>query len=126
MNLDEVRHLPPVVGLDTAAQVLGMSYASAYRLLRQDKFPVPVLKLGKRYRVRTAHLMEWVGVDEAPHSLHIQVSTSNDGKASSGTVSGNVEPMTTKSGRVIVPDKTYKYKGRRVLGSQIIEERRRG
>lgn len=59
---DEVGALPVVVDLVTAASVLGMGRTAAYEAVRRGEFPVPVLHVGHRYRVVTAHLRELLGV----------------------------------------------------------------
>jgi hypothetical protein len=46
----------------TAGQILGISRSHAYELARRGEFPVPVLRIGSRLRVATAHLLEFVGV----------------------------------------------------------------
>ncbi|WP_405591256.1 helix-turn-helix transcriptional regulator [Streptomyces sp. NBC_01092] len=56
-TLDEVRRWPALVSLAQAARALGFSTATAYRLHRRDGFPVPVVKVGSRRRVRTADLV---------------------------------------------------------------------
>ncbi len=42
--------------LVTAGRAYDMSKNVAYAEARQGRFPVPVLRVGSRYRVRTAHL----------------------------------------------------------------------
>lgn len=55
--------LPPVVDMyPTAAAVLGIGRTTAYELARRGEFPVPVLKVGSRYRVVTANLRELLGL----------------------------------------------------------------
>ncbi len=59
---DEVGELPVVVDLVTAASVLGMGRTAAYEAARRGEFPVPVMRVGHRYRVATAHLRELLGL----------------------------------------------------------------
>ena len=59
---EEVRRLPPVVDVPTAAAVLGIGRTAAYELIRVGAWPTPVLRLGKLLRVPTAPLLELVGV----------------------------------------------------------------
>ncbi len=59
---DEVAALPVVVDLVTAGSVLGMGRTSAYEAARRGEFPVPVLRVGHRYRVVTAHLRQLLGL----------------------------------------------------------------
>lgn len=60
---EEVRALPVVVDLVTAGSVLGMGRNAAYEAQRRGEFPVPVLRVGCRYRVVTSHLLRLLGVE---------------------------------------------------------------
>lgn len=62
MNRDELLALPATVDLVTAARALGIGRTSAYQLARAGELPVPVLRLGARYRVPTAALLSALGV----------------------------------------------------------------
>ncbi|WP_218974506.1 helix-turn-helix domain-containing protein [Streptomyces sp. NP160] len=55
---EEVRTLPPVVNVPTAAAVLGISPATAYRLIRAEEWPTPVLHLGRYIRIPRAALLD--------------------------------------------------------------------
>ncbi len=46
----------------TAGRALGMGRAAAYSAVRDDTFPVPVLRLGQRLRVPTAALLAVLGL----------------------------------------------------------------
>lgn len=59
---DQVRRLPSVVDVPTAATVLGIGRTAAYELIRTDRWPTPVLRLGKLIRIPSAPLLELVGV----------------------------------------------------------------
>ncbi|RBY94079.1 DNA-binding protein [Blastococcus sp. TBT05-19] len=63
---DEVLALPVVVDLVTAGSVLGMGRSASYEMARRGEFPVPVLKVGHRYRVVSARLRELVGIHDQP------------------------------------------------------------
>lgn len=58
----EVARLPVVIDVVTAGEVLGMGRSAAYETARRGDFPVPVLRVGARYRVVTAHLHALLGV----------------------------------------------------------------
>lgn len=62
MTEEQVRSLPAVVDVPTAAAVLGVGRTAAYELIRTGAWPTPVLRLGKLIRVPTAPLLELVGV----------------------------------------------------------------
>ena len=54
-------HLAPVVDVATAAALLGIGRTAGYELIRQGRFPTPVLHLGKLIRVPTAPLLALIG-----------------------------------------------------------------
>ena len=58
----DLRSLPPVVDVPTAAAVLGIGKTAAYDLIRSGKWPTPVLRLGKLIRVPSAPLLELLKV----------------------------------------------------------------
>ena len=58
----EVRALPAVVDVVTAAEVLGIGRTVAYELVRTDRFPTPVLRVGRQIRIPTATLIDLLGL----------------------------------------------------------------
>lgn len=62
LDADEIRSLPPVVDVPTAAAVLGIGRTAAYELIRTDSWPTPVVRLGKSIRIPSAPLLALVGV----------------------------------------------------------------
>ncbi|OLF04701.1 hypothetical protein BLA60_39460 [Actinophytocola xinjiangensis] len=135
LSREELLALPTAVDLVTAANALGISRTKAYRMARFEEFPVPVLRLGNSYRVPTAPLLRFLGIDpdESAHDANTPHPTT-DGEADNSPNIRRVldfsEPvyLKAKSGKHvrIDPDKSYTYKGRRgVSGAEIIEERRR-
>ena len=64
MTPEEVRALPAVVDLPTAAQALGLGRSCAYELVRLGEWPTPVLRLGRLIRVPSAPLLELLGLDQ--------------------------------------------------------------
>ncbi len=70
MTRDELLALPAVVDVPTAGRAYGVGRDLAYTLARTGAFPVPVLRLGPRLRVRTAHLL----ADLFPNSSDVPVS----------------------------------------------------
>lgn len=58
----EIATWPVTVDVPTAGAAFGLGRAQSYELARRDEFPVPVLKLGHRYRVVTAHVRELLGI----------------------------------------------------------------
>ncbi|MFI8529050.1 helix-turn-helix transcriptional regulator [Streptomyces aquilus] len=59
-TLDEVRTWPALVSLAQAARALGIGTTTAYDWHRRGEFPVPVLKVGGRQKVRTADLVRYL------------------------------------------------------------------
>ena len=66
LTADEVRALPAVVDLVTAARVLGLGRSAAYELVRLGTWPTPVLRLGRLIKVPSAPLVELVGLAGTP------------------------------------------------------------
>ena len=62
MTATEVRSLPAVVDVVTAAEVLGIGRTVAYELVRTDRFPTPVLRVGHQIKIPTAYLIELLGL----------------------------------------------------------------
>ena len=62
MTLPELLKLPVAVDLVTAGRVFGMGRTKAHTLARRGEFPVPVLRLGRTYRVRRADLLRALGM----------------------------------------------------------------
>jgi predicted DNA-binding transcriptional regulator AlpA len=65
MTPDEVRALPAVVDLPTAARALGLGRTAAYELVRTGEWPTPVIRLGRLIRVPSAPLVELLGLQSA-------------------------------------------------------------
>jgi excisionase family DNA binding protein len=72
MTEDEVRALPVVVDLPTAARVLGLGRNTAYELVRSGAWPTPLLRFGRLIKVPRSSLLELVGIrttaERAPSS----------------------------------------------------------
>jgi hypothetical protein len=62
MNAEDLRALPAVVDLLTAAAVLDIGRTVAYELVRTGRWPTPVFRLGGRIKVPTAPLLEFLGI----------------------------------------------------------------
>ena len=59
---DELLSLPVTVDVETAGRAFGVGRTVAYRMVRDGQFPVPVLRVGNKYRVSTAELWRTLGV----------------------------------------------------------------
>jgi excisionase family DNA binding protein len=74
VNEDDLRQLPVVVDLVTAAAVLGVGRTAAYEMVRSGSWPTPVLRLGNRIRVPTAALRELLGMSTETPELQVHVA----------------------------------------------------
>jgi len=54
---DAIRALGAVTDLPTAASIFGLGRALAYELAKNGEFPVPVIRVGSRYRVPVAPIL---------------------------------------------------------------------
>lgn len=54
---ERIRALGAITDLPTAASIFGLSRTAAYDLVKQDEFPVPVIRVGARYRVAVAAIL---------------------------------------------------------------------
>lgn len=53
---------PPTVDVVTAGRPFGIGESKARELARAGTFPVRILRIGKRYRVVTAEILEVLGL----------------------------------------------------------------
>lgn len=68
MTINELRELVATTAttdVETAGRAYCIGRAKAYSMAKAGEFPVPVLKVGHRYRVRTADLAADLLHDEA-------------------------------------------------------------
>lgn len=67
LTRNELLALPAAVPLwPTAARAVNIGRTKAHELARAGQFPVPVLRLGSSYRVRTADLLAFLGIEDQP------------------------------------------------------------
>jgi hypothetical protein len=62
LTADEVHALPAVVDVVTAGEVLGIGRSAAYELVRTERFPTPVLRVGRQIKIPTAYLIDLLGL----------------------------------------------------------------
>ena len=62
-TIDEVRRLGMATDVETAASILRIGRTTAYKLVGEGDFPVPVLRVGKRYVIAVENLLTLLGVD---------------------------------------------------------------
>lgn len=63
-TVDEIRAWPVTVDVRTAGRAWGLGRDQAYRLAREGRFPVPVLRLGRYFRVTRASILDGLGISE--------------------------------------------------------------
>jgi hypothetical protein len=59
---DDISCLGHTVDIPTAARILGCGRTLAYELAKCDRFPCPVIRMGRRYLVPTAGLLTVLGL----------------------------------------------------------------
>jgi len=63
LTIDELRALPATIDLPTAARALGLGRTKAYDLAKRGQFPCRLLRIGGAYRIPTAELLRYVGIE---------------------------------------------------------------
>ena len=63
---DTVRALGLSTDLVTAGAILGIGRTTAHALARADRFPVPVIRVGRRYRVPVAPILRLLAATAEP------------------------------------------------------------
>lgn len=66
LQIADAASLSPTLDIITAARWLGIGRTTAYRLAEHGEFPVPVLRIGRCYRVPTAPLVALLGIRPEP------------------------------------------------------------
>nr|WP_212827977.1 helix-turn-helix domain-containing protein [Polymorphospora rubra] len=66
-TVERIRALGATTDIATAAAIFGLSRSRAYELARTGHLPVPVLRIGSRYRVSVPAILTTLGVP-ANHS----------------------------------------------------------
>lgn len=90
MNRAELLALPVVVDLPTAGRAIGLSRSHAYELHRRGEFPIPVQRLGSRYRVVTEALLAYLGLATPRTESDPAPSMRTDGPASPSAATADV------------------------------------
>ncbi|WP_442791436.1 DNA-binding protein [Micromonospora sp. NBC_01813] len=61
-TVERIRALGAVTDVATVGEIFGLSRNNAYELARGNRLPVPVLRVGSRYRVSVAAILTALGV----------------------------------------------------------------
>jgi len=56
--------LPPTFGVRTASEIFGVGKNKTYALIRQGKYPIPVIDIDGRYRCSRVDLLRRLGYPE--------------------------------------------------------------
>jgi hypothetical protein len=69
MSISELRQLPAIIDIVTAARALGLGRTKAYELARRGEFPCQLFRIGDTYRVPTAALLKLLEMPETGPGL---------------------------------------------------------
>jgi hypothetical protein len=58
----DLTQLPPTLDLVAAAKLLGIGRTVAYELVREDRWPTPIIRAGRKIRVPSAPLLSLLGL----------------------------------------------------------------
>jgi hypothetical protein len=64
LTREEILALDAAVDIPTAGKCFKLGKSTAYELARSGKFPVPVLPLGKSFRVTRASILAYLGIED--------------------------------------------------------------
>ncbi|MFG1892219.1 DNA-binding protein [Micromonospora sp. NPDC049051] len=66
---ERIRALGAITDLPTAGRIFGLGRALSYDLARTGGFPVPVIRVGSRYKVPVAGILTTLGLQPATGDL---------------------------------------------------------
>ena len=72
---ERIRALGAVTDVPTAAAIFNISRSTAYELVQLHAFPVPVLRIGSRYRVPVAPIIAALHLPPAVHDEELHAPT---------------------------------------------------
>ncbi len=61
-TIDALRSLGATIDVETAGAILGIGRSKSYELAKAGKFPVRVLRIGRRYLVPTPAILDLLGI----------------------------------------------------------------
>jgi hypothetical protein len=61
-TIEAVRGLGATVDVETAGAILGIGRSKSYELAKANEFPVRIIRIGRRYLVPTAAILELLGI----------------------------------------------------------------
>jgi hypothetical protein len=68
MSVREVLDLPVAISLEDANRALGLGRSNGYAMARSGEYPLPLLRLGRKYRCKRSDLLSLLNITdpEAP------------------------------------------------------------
>jgi len=66
-TVEAIRSLGATTDVETAAAILGIGRTKAYELAKASRFPVRLLRIGRRYVVPIPALLDVLGAERAMH-----------------------------------------------------------
>jgi predicted DNA-binding transcriptional regulator AlpA len=63
---ERIRELGATTDLRTAGQIFGLSANTAYELVRRGRFPVPVIRAGRQYRIPVEAILALLSLPADP------------------------------------------------------------
>ena len=61
-TIEAIRGLGATIDVETAGAILGIGRSKSYELAKVNEFPVRILRIGRRYLVPTAAILELLGI----------------------------------------------------------------
>lgn len=58
----DLKQLPPTLDLVDAARLLGVGRTLAYEMVREETWPTPIIRAGRKIRVPSAPLLALLGL----------------------------------------------------------------
>lgn len=64
MSVREVLALPVAISLDDANRALGLGRSNGYAMARSGDYPLPLLRLGRKYRCKRSDLLRLLDISD--------------------------------------------------------------
>lgn len=85
MQLPELLALPVAVDLNTANRALLLGRTKGFQLAKAGDYPVPLMRVGKTYRVSRAELLRALAIDPAHNGAAAAVTATAPGEPATQT-----------------------------------------
>lgn len=93
---EDIRALGLHTDVRTAAAIFGISRSTAYELIDRREFPLPVLRLGTRYRIAVGSILTALGLPPEPGTTPTELFLPLAGESASDA--GTAPPAAANSG----------------------------